>query len=55
MDQKDNKTICMACSCPCDMHKEHTHDKKDGESSAKKCETCGHEQKADGSSDCGCK
>ncbi len=25
MDQKDSKTTCMACSCPCVIHKEHNH------------------------------
>lgn len=25
MHDKDTKNTCMACSCPCDMHKEHTH------------------------------
>lgn len=47
--------VCMACECPCDMHKEHTHETKSSESGAKKCEMCGHEHKADGSCDCGCK
>lgn len=35
--QKDDKDTCMACSCPCDMHKEHTHD---DEHHAKKCMAC---------------
>ncbi|QQG45127.1 MAG: hypothetical protein HYW89_03975 [Candidatus Sungiibacteriota bacterium] len=26
-DHHQNK--CMACSCPCDMHKEHTHHEED--------------------------
>lgn len=25
MHNKDMKNPCMACFCPCDMHKEHTH------------------------------
>ena len=23
--KKDDKGTCMACSCPCDAHKEHNH------------------------------
>jgi hypothetical protein len=25
MDNTENKEVCMACSCPCEMHKEHNH------------------------------
>ncbi|MBI3684830.1 hypothetical protein HY250_00250 [Candidatus Azambacteria bacterium] len=53
MDQKDSKTTCMACACPCEMHKEHNHPVEKKE--AKVCTMCGHEHKADGSCDCGCK
>ncbi len=65
MDQKDNKTTCMACSCPCEMHKEHNHlvSPEGGSASggeekheeAKTCSACGHEHKQDGKCDCGCK
>ena len=54
-EEKKEAGVCMACSCPCDEHKEHTHDKKDNEGSAKKCEACGHEHKSNGTCDCGCK
>jgi len=23
--KKDDKATCLACSCPCDAHKEHNH------------------------------
>ncbi len=50
MDTKtENKNTCMACGCPCEKHKEHNHPV------GKKCESCGHEHKADGTCDCGCK
>ena len=56
MDQKDNKTSCMACSCPCEMHKEHNHPVEgEQKTGAKVCQMCDHEHKADGSCDCGCK
>jgi hypothetical protein len=51
----DNKSTCMACSCPCEMHKEHNHPTEAGEKGAKVCQMCDHEHKADGSCDCGCK
>jgi hypothetical protein len=54
MHNKDNKNTCMACSCPCDMHKEHNHPTEGEKSEAKVCKMCGHEYKADGSCDCGC-
>lgn len=46
----------MACSCPCEIYKEHNHP-VNGEvkSETKTCSKCGHEHKADGSCDCGCK
>lgn len=50
--KKEN--ACMACECPCDMHEEHTHDKKDSDGSVKKCEMCSHEHKVDGTCECGC-
>lgn len=56
MDQKDDATTCMACSCPCEIHKEHNHPVEDkNKSEAKACHMCGHEHTADGSCDCGCK
>lgn len=53
IEQNETKkaNVCMACECPCDMHKEHTHDKKE----QKTCSMCGHEHTSDGSCDCGCK
>lgn len=61
MDQKNDKTTCMACSCPCEMHKEHNHpvsaeggEEKHEES--KTCSACGHEHKQGGGKcDCDCK
>jgi hypothetical protein len=35
---------CVACECPCDEHKEHSHD----------CHKCGHAHKEDGHCDCKC-
>ena len=55
MDQKDNKTTCMACSCPCEMHKEHNHPANEKHEEAKTCSACGHEHKQDGKCDCNCK
>lgn len=46
-----NQNACMACSCPCDMHKEHDHSTQQGD----KCDKCGHEHKAGQKCDCGCK
>lgn len=40
MDKKDNKTTCMACSCPCDMHKEHTHGDKSKHEDKNICMAC---------------
>lgn len=55
--QNDTKkaNVCMACKCPCEMHKEHTHEVKSNEGSVKKCEMCGHEHKSDDSCDYSCK
>lgn len=38
MHDKDTKSTCMACSCPCDAHKEHTH--KDDESQHEEKNVC---------------
>lgn len=53
---KSASPTCMGCTCPCEMHKEHNHP-VEGEQKveAKVCKMCGHEHKADGSCDCGCK
>jgi len=48
---KNKEGVCMACSCPCDMHKEHNHDVK---KSGKTCAMCGHEHGKDGKCACGC-
>lgn len=56
MDQKDNKGTCMACSCPCEMHKEHNHHDEEKHGEEKACSSCGHEHKQEsGRCDCGCK
>lgn len=60
MHNEDNKNTCMACSCPCEMHKEHNHpvdDKHEHEKheEIKSCSTCGQEHKQDGAPACGCK
>lgn len=56
MDQKDNKTACMACSCPCETHKEHNHQVEEKHDEEKTCSTCGYENKQEGEKhDCGCK
>ncbi len=59
MDQKDNKTTCMACSCPCEMHKEHNHPieemgKQEKHEESKSCSTCGMPHKQDNTPTCGC-
>lgn len=59
MQKEDTKSTstaatCMACSC--EIHKEHNHPVSgEAKSEAKVCPMCGHEHKADGSCDCGCK
>ena len=58
MQNKNQSTeaTCMACTCPCEMHKEHNHPVEGAnKSEVKVCKMCGHEHKADGSCDCGCK
>ncbi len=56
MNDKNHKNTCMACTCPCEIHKEHNHPAEGSEKpAAKVCQMCGHEHKADGSCDCGCK
>lgn len=58
MDQATKQSnTCMACTCPCEMHKEHNHPVEGAQKTeAKFCKMCGHEhKKADGSCDCGCK
>lgn len=59
MDQKNNKNTCMACSCPCEMHKEHNHpvegaEKHEGHEDSKSCSTCGAKHKDNGAPACGC-
>ncbi len=39
MDNTENKGVCMACSCPCEAHKEHNHPI---EKNAEPNETDGH-------------
>lgn len=40
MDQQQN--TCMACSCPCEMHKEHTHATGQTQNQSElKCPMCG--------------
>ena len=53
MDQTHETDTCMACSCPCEMHKEHNHPVADEHTEAKVCAMCGHENKGD-ENDCGC-
>ena len=55
MDNEHMDKECMACSCPCDTHKEHTHMMSD-EDGGKTCSDCGHEHNADGTCpQCECK
>ena len=35
--KEEDLEVCMACECPCDVHKEHTHKGKPG----KICVSCG--------------
>lgn len=52
MHEPDTKEAeCMACTCPCDEHTEHTHGHQ---VPPKTCAMCGHEHKNDGRCDCGC-
>lgn len=49
-----NPNVCMACACPCDKHKEHTHGadaaSKDGsKKGGKTCSICGSSDTT-----CGC-
>lgn len=42
--QNDNtkSPTCMACSCPCEMHKEHNHPVEgENKSDTKVCKMCG--------------
>lgn len=61
MDNHDNKNTCTACSCPCEMHKEHNHlveeetNKDEKSESVKACTTCGQEHKQDGTPAFSCK
>ncbi|MBI2462762.1 MAG: hypothetical protein HYV65_00810 [Candidatus Spechtbacteria bacterium] len=55
-DQKDatkEANSCMACVCPCEAHKEHTHDEHK-EDASKTCSNCGQEHKDGKTCDCGC-
>lgn len=63
--QKENKNTCLACSCPCEMHKEHSHpveemkaeelskDESNKNKEVKSCSTCGPGHKSDGVPACG--
>lgn len=53
-NENTKSNTCMACTCPCEMHKEHNHSVKE-KSEAKVCKMCGHEHKTDGACDCDCK
>lgn len=55
--QNDTKkaNACMACSCPCNMHKEHNHPVEEKREEAKTCSACGQDHKPDGKPACGCK
>ena len=55
MEQDNNKDTCMACSCPCEGHKEHNHPVEKKPEEIKACTTCGQEHKQDDTSACGCK
>lgn len=46
----DDSKTCTACECPCDEHKEHTHDDK----KHKKCEHCTDDSHTDHSHECSC-
>jgi len=51
--------VCMACSCPCEMHKEHNHpveemSKPENHDEVKSCSTCGVEHKKNNVPACGC-
>lgn len=37
----DDKKTCMACSCPCDAHKEHNHGTDGAKEKPKACDKCG--------------
>lgn len=66
MNQQNNKNTCMACSCPCEMHKEHNHpveemkaeelskEESNKNKEVKSCSTCGVGHKPDGAPACGC-
>jgi len=49
--ENETKDTCMACTCPCEEHKEHNHEVED---QTKVCEKCSHEHKVEGGCDCGC-
>ena len=61
-DKNEEKEKCMACECPCEDHKEHTHEHAEhhaeGEHHEEKpsgaCEKCTHTHNDDGHCDCGC-
>ncbi|MBI2670178.1 MAG: hypothetical protein HYX20_03470 [Candidatus Yanofskybacteria bacterium] len=62
MNQNHNQKSeeCMACSCPCEMHKEHNHPVEEmGEhekhhEESKTCSTCGAPHKQDNTPSCDC-
>ena len=66
-NSSEEKEKCMACECPCEEHKEHTHGQEGGgheehhaegehheEKPSGVCEKCSHSHKDDGNCDCGC-
>lgn len=55
--QNDTKkaNVCTACSCPCELHKEHNHPVEKKREGAKTCSVCGQENKQDGKPACECK
>ena len=54
-EEKKEVGVCMACSCPCDKHKEHNHPVEEKHEEMKTCSTCGQEHGQDGKPACGCK
>ncbi len=53
MGNMENKGVCLACSCPCEAHKEHNHPmSKEGEQeSGGTCTHCGVKKEE---AACGC-
>lgn len=55
-NENTKSATCVACSCPCEIHKEHNH-QVEGENKieAKACQTCGPEHDTARTCDSGCK